>query len=127
MTLTENSPLSIAEAARVTGVSAHALRYYEGQGLLDVPRTDAGRRAYGPRELSAVRFITQLRRTGMPIATIRQYADMVRAGTNSTGAGLRLLEEHRDVLEANLQVQQEFLRSITAKIDLYRGQLPEGG
>lgn len=40
--------LSIAEAARRTGVSAHTLRYYERAGLVVTPvdRTHGGRRRY---------------------------------------------------------------------------------
>jgi hypothetical protein len=43
--------LTIAEAARRTGVSAHTLRYYERAGLVVSPvdRTSGGRRRY--REL----------------------------------------------------------------------------
>ena len=40
--------ISIAEAARRTGVSAHTLRYYERAGLVvtTVDRTSGGRRRY---------------------------------------------------------------------------------
>jgi DNA-binding transcriptional MerR regulator len=118
----DTAGLSIAEAAEQTGVGVHTLRYYEGQQLLDVPRTASGRRRYGDRELAAVRFIGQLRRTGMPIAVIREYAATVRNGTSTSASSLGLLEAHRATVEANLAEQQEFLRSISAKIDAYRAQ-----
>lgn len=40
--------LSIGEVAQRTGMSVHALRYYERNGLLavDVPRTGSGHRRY---------------------------------------------------------------------------------
>lgn len=123
--VTPNDPseVSIAEAAELTGVGVHTLRYYEGQQLLDVPRTASGRRRYGPRELAAVRFIAQLRKTGMPINVTREYAAMVRNGTSTSESRLRLLEAHRSAVAANLAEQQEYLRGISAKIDVYRAQL----
>lgn len=121
----DGAGVSIAEAAGLTGVGVHTLRYYEGQQLLDVPRTAAGRRRYGARELAAVRFIAQLRKTGMPIGVIREYAATVRNGTSTSETSLRLLEAHRATVEANLAEQQEYLRSISAKIDLYRAQLAD--
>ena len=44
--------MSIAEAARRTGVSAHTLRYYERAGLVVTPvdRTGSGRRRYQDEE-----------------------------------------------------------------------------
>jgi DNA-binding transcriptional MerR regulator len=123
VTLDDSSEVSIAEAAELTGVGVHTLRYYEGQQLLEVPRTASGRRRYGPRELAAVRFIAQLRKTGMPIGVIREYAAMVREGTSTSESRLRLLEAHRATVEANLAEQQEYLRSISTKIAAYRAQL----
>lgn len=125
VTLDDSSEVSIAEAAELTGVGVHTLRYYEGQQLLDIPRTASGRRRYGPRELAAVRFIAQLRKTGMPIGIIREYAAMVRNGTSTRESSLRLLEAHRAAVEANLAEQQEYLRGISAKIDVYRAQLDD--
>ncbi len=125
VSLDDSAEVSIAMAAELTGVGVHTLRYYEGQELLDVPRTASGRRRYGPRELAAVRFIAQLRKTGMPIGVIREYAVMVRDGSGTRESSLRLLEAHRATVVANLAEQQEYLRSISAKIDIYRAQLDD--
>lgn len=48
---------------------------------------------------------------------------MVRNGTSTSESSLRLLEAHRAAVEANLAEQQEYLRGISAKIDVYRAQL----
>jgi DNA-binding transcriptional MerR regulator len=68
--------LSIAEAARRTGVSAHTLRYYERAGLVitTVSRNDSGRRRYQQEDLKWISICTKLRATGMPIRTIKRYA-----------------------------------------------------
>jgi DNA-binding transcriptional MerR regulator len=76
------SGLTIAEAARRTGVSAHTLRYYERAGLVVTPvdRTHSGRRRYHKLDLEWITICTKLRATGMPIKSIRIYAELVIAG-----------------------------------------------
>jgi DNA-binding transcriptional MerR regulator len=74
--------VTIAEAARRTGVSVHTLRYYERAGLVITPvdRTHSGRRRYRTEDLKWISICTKLRATGMPIRTIRRYAELVSAG-----------------------------------------------
>ncbi|MEO3875874.1 MerR family transcriptional regulator [Nonomuraea sp. B12E4] len=120
--------LSIAEAARRTGVSVHTLRYYERAGLVVTPvrRTAGGRRCYQRLDLQWIVVCTKLRATGMPIKTIRRYAQLVSAGQGNEQERLALLEAHRADVTAKLAEVQENLRLIDHKIDVYRGRLAAG-
>lgn len=120
--------MSIAEAARRTGVSAHTLRYYEGAGLVvtTVHRTAGGRRRYQQRDLDWITVCTRLRATGMPIKTIRRYAQLVSAGPGNELERLALMEAHRAVVTAKLAEIQENLTLIDHKINVYRGRLAAG-
>ncbi|MGW4720751.1 MerR family transcriptional regulator [Nocardia sp. NPDC004260] len=120
--------LSIAEAARRAGVSAHTLRYYERAGLVVTPvdRTFGGRRRYHRLDLQWITICTRLRATGMPSKAIRRYAELVAAGKGNEGERLSLLESHRDNVLAQLTELQESLRMINHKIDVYRGRLAAG-
>ncbi|MEV8634813.1 MerR family transcriptional regulator [Streptosporangium sp. NPDC051023] len=122
------SGLSIAEAARRTGVSAHTLRYYERAGLVVTPvdRTAGGRRRYRQLDLDWVIICTRLRATGMPIRTIRRYAELVSAGRGNEEERLALLEAHRADVTAELTEIQENLKLINHKIDVYRSRLATG-
>ncbi|GAA4235401.1 MerR family transcriptional regulator [Actinomadura meridiana] len=120
--------LSIAEAARRTGVSAHTLRYYERVGLVVTPvdRTAGGRRRYRQIDLDWITICTRLRATGMPIKTIRRYAELVAEGSGNERERLSLLEtQRRDVL-AKLAELQESLELIDHKIDVYQTRLAAG-
>jgi DNA-binding transcriptional MerR regulator len=120
--------LSIAEAARHTGLSVHTLRYYERAGLVvtAVGRTAGGRRRYRQLDLDWLTVCTRLRATGMPIQTIRRYAQLVSAGHGNERERLALMEAHRaDVLD-KLAELQENLTLIDHKIDVYRGRLAAG-
>ena len=120
--------LSIAEAARRTGVSVHTLRYYERAGLVvtAVDRTTSGRRRYHQLDLDWIVICTRLRATGMPIRTIRTYAELVSAGPGNEQERLALLEAHRAEVTARLARTREHLKLIDHKIDVYRGRLAAG-
>ncbi|GAA4581417.1 MerR family transcriptional regulator [Planotetraspora phitsanulokensis] len=120
--------VSIAEAARRTGVSMHTLRYYERAGLVVTPvdRTTGGRRRYQQLDLDWITVCTRLRATGMPIKTIRRYAQLVSAGYGNEQERLALLEAHRADVAARLAEIRENLTLIDHKIDVYRGRLAAG-
>jgi DNA-binding transcriptional MerR regulator len=120
--------VSIAEAARRTGVSVHTLRYYERAGLVVTPvdRTAGGRRRYQQLDLDWITICTKLRATGMPIKTIRRYAQLVSAGPGNEQERLALLEAHRAEVTAKIAEQQENLKLIDRKIGVYRGRLAAG-
>jgi DNA-binding transcriptional MerR regulator len=120
--------LSIAEAARRTGVSVHTLRYYERAGLVvtAVDRTSGGRRRYHQLDLDWIVICTRLRATGMPIRTIRRYAELVSAGPGNEQERLALLEAHRAEVTAKIARTRENLKLIDHKIDVYRGRLAAG-
>lgn len=120
--------VSIAEAARRTGVSVHTLRYYERAGLVitRVDRTEGGWRRYQELDLRWITVCTKLRSTGMPIKAIRRYAELVAAGPGNERQRLALMESHRVQVIANLAEIQENLKTIDHKIDVYRSSVAAG-
>ncbi len=120
--------LSIAEAARRTRVSVHTLRYYERAGLVVTPvdRNASGRRRYHQLDLDWITVCAKLRATGMPIKTIRRYAQLVSTGHGNEQERLALMEAHRSNVVAKLAEIHENLKLIDHKIDVYRGRLTAG-
>jgi DNA-binding transcriptional MerR regulator len=115
-------PLTISDAARVTGLSAHTLRYYERAGLMmEVDRAESSHRRYTDSDLGWIELITKLRATGMPIRKVREYADLVRAGAGNEAERFALLQEHRDEVQAHLEETRRNLEAIDRKIAYYRG------
>ena len=116
--------LSIAEAAEISGVSAHTLRYYERAGLLEpVGRNGSGHRRYREADLELIRFLARLRATGMPIREVRRYADLMQAGNVTNAERLRLLERHRDAVLVGLETTIKSLELIEWKINFYKERL----
>ena len=124
MATAEATELTVAEAAREAGVSAHTLRYYERAGLLTpIERNGSGHRRFTPEDVEWVVVCTKLRATGMPIRAIREYARLVHQGDGNEHERLALLIAHRErVLERMAEIERN-LELIDYKIDLYRGRL----
>jgi DNA-binding transcriptional MerR regulator len=121
--------LSIAEVAERTGLTTHALRYYERDGLLlrRVDRALSGHRRYCDEDVRWITMITKLRLTGMPIRDVKKYADLVRRGDGNEEQRLGLLTAHRERVKRQLVEVAEHLRAIDYKIDVYRGQVGSAG
>jgi DNA-binding transcriptional MerR regulator len=117
--------LSISDAAQLTGLSAHTLRYYERAGLMldPVERAPSTHRRYTADEIRWVTLLTKMRATGMPIRRIREYAELVRAGDGNEAERLALLEAHREAVLEQLDAMRANLEAIDYKIELYRDRL----
>jgi DNA-binding transcriptional MerR regulator len=116
--------LTIADAARLSGVSAYTLRYYERAGLIDgVDRAGSGHRRYRDEDLAWIEVLQCLRATGMPIRGVRRYAELVRAGDGNEDERLALLEDHRDAIRAQLSEVRRHLDFIEHKIAIYEEKL----
>ena len=123
-----SSALSISEAAERTGLSAHTLRYWERAGLLEpVGRNGSGHRRYAEDDLERIKFLTNLRATGMPIRQVRRYAELLGRGEDTNEERLQLLESHRRDVLAQLEETAGHLELIDWKINLYRERLEENG
>jgi DNA-binding transcriptional MerR regulator len=119
-----DATLTIAEASRESGISAHTLRYWERAGLLEpVSRNGSGHRRYAEEDLERIKFLTKLRATGMPIRQVRRYAELLNGGDDTNEERLALLEEHREAVKAHLEETAGHLELIDWKIDLYRERL----
>lgn len=118
--------LTIADAARASGVRSYTLRYYERAGLIDgVGRADSGHRRYSDEDLAWIGVLQCLRATGMPIRTIRRYAELVRAGDGNELERLALLREHRTAVREQLSEVRRHLAFIDRKISFYEDVLDE--
>ncbi|GAB2677953.1 MerR family transcriptional regulator [Kribbella swartbergensis] len=120
--------LSIGQVAERTGLSVHALRFYEREGLLADPvrRESNGRRVYSEDDVEWLDMCIKFRSSGMPLDTIRKYTDLVRQGPGNEQDRLALLRSHQDYVTAQIQELTECLNVITHKVDVYQQHLDDG-
>ncbi|MET7906632.1 MerR family transcriptional regulator [Streptomyces sp. NPDC005355] len=120
--------LSIGEVAERSGLSVHALRFYEREGLFANPvrRLSNGRRIYHEEDLEWLAICTKLRSSGMSLATIRQYIELARQGPGNEHERLELLRRHANHVEGQIQELQETLAVMRHKVRIYEDHLVRG-
>lgn len=69
--------LKISEAARATGFTVSALRFYEKEGVVVPERTATGYRAYGDDHLESLRFVARAKQLGLSLEDITELLDLL--------------------------------------------------
>jgi DNA-binding transcriptional MerR regulator len=108
--------LNASEAARRLGVSAKALRLYEQRGLIAPIRTDAGWRAYGPKEMARAVEIAALRALGLSLGQVARVL----------GGDGQDLEPALAAHQAALEIQVRQLAGTVEKVRRVRAELAAG-
>lgn len=117
---------TISEVAAHTGLSAHTLRWYERIGLMPhIDRSHTGQRRFANRDLSWLDFIGNLRLTGMPVADMVRYAELVRMGEDTFAERQALLTAHREQVRQRINELRESLAVLDFKISGYASTQPE--
>ena len=113
--------LSIGQVAERTGLSVHALRFYEREGIFAnvVRRGPDGRRRYDEDDVEWLTVCVVLRASGMPIPVIRRYTELVRQGPGNEEERLGIMREHREAVKARMARLSEALDLINYKVGVY--------
>ena len=102
---------TIGEMAKMLGVPASTLRYYDKEGLLPfVARSSGGIRQF--RE-------SDMKKAGMSIKDIRQYLELSMQGNNTIDTRLAMFRHQREVLQAQMDELQHTLRMVEYKCWYY--------
>lgn len=98
---------SIGEISKLTGFSGDTLRYYEKIGLLGiVPRNAAGRRSYGEKQVSHLKFILRAKKMNFSLHEIGSLLKM-RSAPQQAKEEIRLLTANK------LQAVENHLSELT--------------
>jgi DNA-binding transcriptional MerR regulator len=115
------SELTIGQVAERTGLSVHALRFYEREGILAQPvrRDPGGRRVYAEGDVDWLTVCIVLRGSGMPVPTIRRYTELVRQGGGTEAERLDLMRQHREQVLRQMAQLTHSLDLINYKVGVY--------
>lgn len=118
--MTDHPAFRIGELAARSGRSKHAIRWYDAQGLIPgVQRDAAGQRRFDSRHVQWLGFVDRLRSTGMTIAQIRTYTQLIQHGRSNLPRQRELLAAHREQVAATIDAWRDSLALIDAKLAFY--------
>jgi DNA-binding transcriptional MerR regulator len=100
--------MTIGDFSQATRLTAKALRFYHGEGILVPAAIDpqSGYRLYAPEQISVAQVIRKLRSLEIPVDTIREVL-----GAPSVAARNELIGTHLTLLEARLDKTREAVSS----------------
>ncbi|MEV5652784.1 MerR family transcriptional regulator [Nocardia sp. NPDC052254] len=122
----ERPKYSIGDVAERSGLSRDTLRWYERIGLMDyIGRDSSGKRRFSDRDLNWLHLISCLRATGMSVADMVHYAELVRAGDGTTAERLEMFRHTREGVLDRIADLHRTLAVLDHKIDLYEGRVAD--
>lgn len=112
---------TIGEIAKKLNIAASTLRYYDKEGLLPfVERSGGGIRMFKDDDLSGLKIIECLKKTGMPIKEIKHFIDCCMEGDSKIEERLSIIEIQRDAVIEQMQEMQEMLDLLNYKSWYYQ-------
>lgn len=120
---------SVKEASEIMGISPHSLRFYDKEGLLPtLSRTESGRRLFSLEDLEWVYNIQCWRATGMPLAEIRRYIELLRQGKGTLEERYQIILKQRERAIEEARAAKERVKMLDYKVNWYealmRGEDP---
>lgn len=112
---------SIGEFSKKCGLSIDTLRYYEKENLIHCHRKDNNRRYYEESDVAWVQFIIRLKKTGMSIKHMQEYADLRYKGDSTIPQRLKLLFLQLDNLHNQQSEIIQHIDFLEKKIKVYLG------
>jgi MerR family mercuric resistance operon transcriptional regulator len=95
--------IPIGELSRLTGVNIETIRYYEKIKMLRAPpRTEGGRRVYGPAETRLLAFIRRGRELGFGLEDIRALLALGAPGKASWADAREIAAHHLDEIRSKI-------------------------
>jgi DNA-binding transcriptional MerR regulator len=125
-TIVPGTMLGIAEAAELTGLSPHTLRYYEQEGLVRPGRNSSGYRVYSGHDLRRLVFLTRMRLSGMTMQDLREYIALADQGPATELERREIMVKQRDRIRQQIRDLTLALETTDYKIRVYDGHPDDG-
>lgn len=107
--------MKIGELAKLTGLTAHTIRFYEGAGLLpNPPRTPSGYRSYTEADVARLTFILKAKQVGLSLEDVKGILQLHDRRQPTCVHVRSLLQDKLDQVDRSIQDLQDF------KIELER-------
>ncbi|QGQ95960.1 MerR family transcriptional regulator [Paenibacillus psychroresistens] len=115
-----NEELTIGQVAEKTGLSIPTIRYYEKEGILPfIKRNESGIRIFEYEDIQWINLLNCLRNTGMPIAQLKDYADLTLLGDQTGEKRLGILEKQKEKIEEQVNTLKSHIDLLNLQMEWY--------
>jgi MerR family mercuric resistance operon transcriptional regulator len=120
---------TIAGLARIGGVGVETIRFYQRQGLLDLPERTGGKgpgskaRRYGEKDVCRLRFIRSAKAAGF---TLKQIKELLRLDAEEDWERARMLAKERIAALTAKIAELEIARNSLRRLVRECGAIPSG-
>ena len=118
---------TVGEMARLLGVTASTLRYYDKEGLLPfVERSSGGIRMFQESDIEWLQIIGCMKKAGMSIKDIRQYIQMTLQGDDTIEMRLAMFRHQQEVLMEQMEELRHTMQIVEYKCWYYEAAKAAG-
>lgn len=112
-----NMSYTIKQASKILEVSAHTLRYYEKEGIVqNIKRLENGNRVYSLKDLQWIYLIVCLRETGMPLEEIKLYILYTKNGKET-------IPQRYEMIKRQKQEALHMINNLNKKLNILEDKL----
>ena len=118
---------TVGEMAKLLGIAASTLRYYDQEGLLPfVERSSGGVRVFTEQDYAPLAVICCLKKSGLSVREIRAFVTLAQQGDDSLRQRLELFRRRKAAVERQIADLQETLRMLEEKCRYYEAACRAG-
>lgn len=115
---------TVKEAAHITGLTEHAVRFYTDKGLVpSLQRNEHNIRIFDEESINWLLGVKCLKQSGMPIETIKAYVDLCLEGDATIPERYTLMKKHQEEALAKLEEIKRHVAHLEEKLALYQAIL----
>ncbi|WP_339201631.1 MerR family transcriptional regulator [Paenibacillus sp. FSL P2-0322] len=115
---------TVKEAAQITGLTEHAVRFYTDKGLVpSVQRNQNNIRMFDEESINWLHGVKCLKQSEMPIGVIKMYVDFCLEGDSTIPQRYTLMIEHKKAALVKLEEAKQHVAHLEQKTALYQAIL----
>ncbi len=115
---------TVKEAAMMTGLTPHAVRYYTDKGLVPSVQRDVNNiRLFDEESINWLFGIQCLKQSGMPIEVIKHYVDLCLEGDHTLPQRCELMLQYKEAALTQLAEAQKRVAYLEEKTMNYQAIL----
>ncbi|KQO10736.1 MerR family transcriptional regulator [Paenibacillus sp. Leaf72] len=112
---------TVKEAALLTGLTEHAVRFYTDKGLVpSLQRNENNIRLFDAESINWLYGVKCLKQSGMPIEIIKMYVDLCIEGDSTIPQRCEIMMEHREAALVQLEEAKQRVAHLEEKTALYQ-------